>query len=70
MNHLGRSFDALDISEHVQTRRLRDAIGVQRNRLQILDRTDLRLGILNCEEIIISVARIDPQIRGDHLVGG
>ncbi len=66
--HLGRRFDAFDVGDHVQSRRLRDAIGVQRNGLQILDGLHLGFRILDGQEIVIPIARIDPQIGRDHLV--
>ena len=69
MIHFGRRLDALDIGNHVQSRGLSDAVRMQRNGSQILDGSNLRLRVLNGQEIIVPIARVDPEIRSDHLVG-
>ena len=56
----GGSQDRFDIRYHPKARWLAYAIGMQRNGFEILDCMNLRFGVLNSEEVIVSVFAIDP----------
>ncbi len=57
MVHFRWRLDALDAGDHIEPGGRSGFFGMQRNRAQILDRGDLRLRILNGQEIVVSVAR-------------
>src|ERR1700733_2380883 len=67
---LSGSLNLLNIRYHVQPGRLRRALGMKRNGLQVLHRVNLRFGILHCQEVVVSIPGVDPNIRRNHLIGG
>ena len=62
MIYFCRRLDSLDVRNHVQPRRLSAAIRVKRNGPQILNGTNLGFRVLNCQEIVVAIARIDRQL--------
>ena len=66
--HFGGRFEARDVADHVEARRALQSGAVQRNGAQIEQALNLLLGILNVQEIVVVVLRIDPDIRRDHLI--
>src|SRR6266550_4298558 len=66
--HLGGGLETGDLADHVepcwpdQTRR------TQRDRAEIQHALNLRFGVLNVQEIVVVIPRIDPDVGSYHLV--
>src|SRR5437588_3680662 len=69
MIHFGRGFDWVYIGDSIQVGRVSSVGRTNRNLPQVIQRTDLVLGILHREQVIVPTLGINPVTRSNHLVG-
>ena len=68
MVHFGGGLNRGNAADHIQARRLRQLRSAQRNGAHVGKASDRAFGILHIEEIVVIIPRVDPDVRGNHLV--